>query len=1214
MEKNTLNNDFNFLHGDSSTTSAIKKTDWSGTSLGSISSWPGELKIILNYSLASKIPTLIVWNTDLITFYNDAFSSAFGNIITLGTQPELSIPVWQSIEPGVTAVKQAREAFVNNNLYIPIVHNNMPAGAYWEVAYTPLHDVKGDVNGVSVTFSKIPSLPTNTSITKEILQKEKALRSIIKSAPFPIGIYVGPDMVIEFANKALLDIWGKGPEIIGRPYADALPDLAMQNIMKEFLQVYETGIPYRVDNRYIVVEKEGGLQHYYLNYSFTPLFDNSGKIYGIMSSAADVTELNLSKQRIEKSEVRFHSLIAEAPVATCLFTGPEMKIEVANQKMLSVWGKDASIIGKPLKEVIPELIGQPFIDILENVFKTGITYSDTDARADLVVDGLLQTFYFDFTYKPLRNEKGEVYGVMDMAVDVTEKVLAKRKIEREKSRFNSLIEEAPVATALFIGREMKIEIVNEKMLKIWGKDGSIKGKPLADGVPELVGQSFLDILDNVFTTGETYENTEARAELQIDGVMGTYYFDFTYKPIRNEKGEVYGIINMVVDVTTKVVSNQRIVENQKQLLDSFEQSPVGIAILNKEGLTFTMVNAFFSELVGRSTGELINKPLLEALPELNGKGFDTILHEVIATGIPFIAKETAVDLLRKGIMETIYVDFAYQPRRESDGSVSGIFVVVTDVTQQVLSRKKIEASEARIRSIIESAPAGMGLFVGRDLIVELPNQTFIDIVGKGWDIVGKPLREAMPELLTEGQPFLKILDDVFTTGIMYHSYGAQVKIVQHGVMTYNYYNITYSPLFDENGEVYAILDIAIDVTETILARQKAEEAGKALLDAIELAELAAWSYNIKDHCFTYSQRFMDWLGFAEETVDADLVFSILPQNERQRVADAIKEAVTTGGTGLYKNEHHIINKITGVTRIINAQAQIFHDAFGNPEVLTGTARDVTQERELQQRLENQVAERTEKLEQANAELAEVNRNLQKSNSELGQFAYIASHDLQEPVRKISTFIKMLENTLGNSIDDRSKFYIQRIENSTQRMTSLIRDILGYSQLAKDTDIFEMTDLNTIAKDVITDFELIIEQKSATVKINKMPVVNAIPLQMTQLFGNLISNSLKYCHDNVAPVITVEASVITEAEREKYRLAPGAGYYRIEFKDNGIGFKQDYAQQIFNIFQRLHSKNEYYGTGIGLAMCKKIVQNHGGDIMAFSAEGGGAKFTVLLPAG
>ncbi|RYD90816.1 MAG: PAS domain S-box protein, partial [Sphingobacteriales bacterium] len=504
---------------------------------------------------------------------------------------------------------------------------------------------------------------------------------------------------------------------------------------------------------------------------------------------------------------------------------------------------------------------------------------------------------------------------------------------------------------------------------------------------------------------------------------------------------------------------------------------------------------------------IIGKPLLVALPELNGQGIEELLNSVFETGIAFTAKEFGVTLMRKNKLEEIYVDLTYQPRHNRFDEVVGILVVATDVTEQVRSRKRVEASEAKLRSIIATAPAGMGIFVGRDLIVELPNQTFIDIVGKGWDIVGKPLREAMPELLTENQPFLQILDDVYTSGKMFQSYGSLVQIVQQGVLTNNYYNITYTPLFDENNEVYAILDIAIDVTETVIARQKLENAQATLRGAIELAQLANWSYDIKNNIYSYSPRFIEWLGFDTDTKHLDEAYNPLPPQYRESVDKAIKASFAPGANGIYDNEHPIINQRTGRVRIIHAQAQVFYDSAGNPEFLTGTAQDVTKERKLQQQLEFQVQQRTEELQAMNEELETANEQLLLSNKELQQFAYIASHDLQEPSRKISIFANMLKDRLANA-DERALFYLDKISNSSERMGNLIRDVLGYSQLSKE-NAYKPTDLQKTIDDILVEFELLLEQQNARVHYTGMPVVEAIPLQMTQLFGNLISNALKY---------------------------------------------------------------------------------------------------------
>jgi PAS domain S-box-containing protein len=1208
LKENNTNIKFSFLNYKSEVNVLLQKIDWGAHSLKDPDTWPVNFRTLLSFTLSSKSPQLLIWGGRQLQFFNDAFYAQVSGFTpqSLGNAAnDYPLEIWPKIGHYVDEIFSTHESILVEDINLPVYKNGALHSAGCTINFVPLFNEDGTVDGVFVTFNDIKLLSDIITSAQATQHDVKVLSTIVANSPFPIGIYAGEDLVIDFANKALLEIWGKDKTVIGKKYIDVFPTLSSEKVLNELNTVYATGIPFETNNRNVHINKNGNVCEYYLNYSFIPLFDSSGTIYAIMSTATDVTALNIAKKKVEYNQERFYSLIAEAPVATCLFTGRDMKIEIANEKMIDLWGKDSSVLGKPLSEAVPELIGQPFLDILDEVFTSGIAYEDQDARADLIVNGVLSTFYFDFTYKPLRDSTGRIYGVMDMAVDVTDKVKARKKLEESERSFKSLIQEAPVATCFFLGKELRIEL--------WGKDASIIGKRLEEAVPELVGQQFLKILDNVYATGTAYENFDTPAELIVNGVKGSYYFDFTYKPVFNDSGEVYGIINMVVDVTNKVIANQRIQENQRQLLNSFEQSPVGIAIIDRDNLKFTMANSFYGNLVDRKPGEIIGKSLLEALPELEGQGFDDLLHEVIASGIPYTAKEVAVEILRNSQMETIYVDLAYQPRRERDNTITGILVVATDVTQQVTSRKKVEASEAKLKSVIATAPAGMGLFVGRDLIVDMPNQTFIDIVGKGWDVVGKPLREAMPELLTEGQPFLKILDDVYTTGKMFHSYGSQVKIVQNGVMTYNYYNITYTPLLNENGEVYAILDIAIDVTETILARQKAEEAMTSLRGAIELAELAAWTYNIKDETYTYSPRFLEWLGISNDVQLADDVYKHLPEDYRAEVKSNILASTQAGSDGLYAAEHPITNKLSGEQRIINSQAQVFYNAVGEPEFLTGTARDVTKERELQQLLESQVKERTEKLQYANAELEAANNNLQKSNSELGQFAYIASHDLQEPIRKISIFIKMLEEKLSDVADEKSKYYIERIEQSAERMTNLIKDILGYSQLSKENEVFEMVDLNTIAKNIITDFELIIEQKNATIIYNNLPLIKAVPLQMTQLFANLISNSLKYSKQDVAPVINIESSILTNDDIIYYSLPhPPEVYFKIIFSDNGIGFNQDYAQQIFSIFQRLHTKSEFMGTGIGLAMCKKITQNHNGEIYAFSKEGKGAEFVVVLP--
>lgn len=244
----------------------------------------------------------------------------------------------------------------------------------------------------------------------------------------------------------------------------------------------------------------------------------------------------------------------------------------------------------------------------------------------------------------------------------------------------------------------------------------------------------------------------------------------------------------------------------------------------------------------------------------------------------------------------------------------------------------------------------------------------------------------------------------------------------------------------------------------------------------------------------------------------------------------------------------------------------------------------------------------------NEKLKQVNAELEKSNRDLEQFAYVASHDLQEPLRKIQTFAELSEKNSKNA--ETQKRYLEKINASAQRMTELIKAVLNYSRLSKTDNEFTVVDLNTIVENIKSDLELLIEEKRATLHITTLPSIEAIPLQINQLFLNLISNSLKF--SDGAPGITISHSILAEKEVPGMAASKnGAGYVKLVFSDNGIGFDQQYADKIFSIFQRLHS-TEYAGTGIGLALCKKIVENHGGAITVESAPGKGTSFFIYLP--
>jgi PAS domain S-box-containing protein len=253
----------------------------------------------------------------------------------------------------------------------------------------------------------------------------------------------------------------------------------------------------------------------------------------------------------------------------------------------------------------------------------------------------------------------------------------------------------------------------------------------------------------------------------------------------------------------------------------------------------------------------------------------------------------------------------------------------------------------------------------------------------------------------------------------------------------------------------------------------------------------------------------------------------------------------------------------------------------NPPVLVAIMQDISQRKHDEE------------------ELLAFAQRLERSNQELQSFTHVASHDLQEPLRKVQLFSSRIEEKYRDLLDEDGKEYINRMQSAVQRMQTMINDLLKYAHISSETQQFELVDLNATLQEVIMDLELQIENVQGTIEADPLPIVPAYPSQMYQLFQNLLSNALKYHRPNVPPVVRISCEYLPRK-------------CSISVEDNGIGFSKEHSERIFGFFQRLHGRNEYQGNGIGLAICRKIVANHAGSIQAESQEGKGSKFVVTLP--
>jgi signal transduction histidine kinase len=443
------------------------------------------------------------------------------------------------------------------------------------------------------------------------------------------------------------------------------------------------------------------------------------------------------------------------------------------------------------------------------------------------------------------------------------------------------------------------------------------------------------------------------------------------------------------------------------------------------------------------------------------------------------------------------------------------------------------------------------------------------------------------------------------------------KILKDEHLPYSYFRITrkdneirylrsIGKLFVDDLGNKTVLGVTVDITDEHFKNELLKSSNEDLISVNKelkifdessrqaeiLGQYGSWVLSYDTFEFKYSDNKFRLLGCKPQSFNPTIekLLEFVHPDDKHIVIEANESALKT--KEIPNMDYRIIRK-DGKIRHFKTIAKSFVDLSGT-ESMIGTTQDVTDDYNKSEQLRNR------------------NKELEQNIKELNEFNHVASHDLQEPLRKIQTFISRINDKEKDNLSDFGKEYLTRIEKASNRMRVLINDLLQYSRNNRTEKIFEKIDLNEQLGNTLSELSQSIEDKKAIINHSELPKIKGISFQIQQLFTNLLSNSLKYAKEDVTPVINISSKEIIAKNEPSLKDDTNKKYHKIEFKDNGIGFDQENAEKIFLLFNRLHGKTEYQGTGVGLAICKKIVETHDGQIFAKSKLDDGATFTVYIP--
>ncbi|HEY9879366.1 MAG TPA: PAS domain S-box protein [Leptolyngbyaceae cyanobacterium] len=1068
---------------------------------------------------------------------------------------------------------------------------------YYEYILTPLHNSTHGVDAVVAVSRDI----TDRKRMEAALQESQLLfQSFMQHSPATAfvkdadGRYVYVNALVEQMFNRPFGDW------VGKTDFDLFPTEAAQQWRENDLRVLAEGETLQATE---IAPQEDG-DHHYLAFKF-PLQDGAGRqLVGGM--AIDITERVQAEAALRESEARFRQMADTAPVLIWM-SGPDRLCHYFNKTWLDFTGRtlEQEMVTGWTEGVHPDDL-QLCLDSYSTAF---------DARKKFTMEYRLRRFDGEYrwildTGVPRFTPNGEFLGYIGSCIDIIDRIRFEKALQESEHRYAQILDS--VQEMVFCKAPGSVVVyANKSACDYYGMTmEELRG--ITD-VPfnelDFTQQYIQDDL-KVFETGTTVEVLE-EPNRRADGELR--YFHTVKSPIFDTQGNVVELVGVSRDITERIRADAALRESEARFRAVFESNMIGILFWDADG-TFTDANDAFLQMVGYDRTDLDNGDVRwdemtppehrhldqEALVAIANKGVCTPYEKEFCckdgSRLPVLVGGASLEgFANKGVC--FVLDIAERRQKELERA-------------QLLEREQQARAEAELQqnylhSLLMQAPASICIHRGTDHIFEFANPSYIQLIG-GREVLNSPVREVFPDLA--GQGFFELLDQVLETGEPFVGKEIAAEYDRHGngTLEEGFFNFVYQPMQGVDGSNVGIMTFAFEVTDQVVARRKAEvlaedlqrqqqalqESEERYRSLVSVLTSIVWAIDREGNFVTPQPDWEKYTGQPwEEHRGLGWTQAIHPEDQARVKAlwEHARDTLT-----VYRSDGRIWHAPSQQYRYFEAKGVPLFNSDGTVQEWVGTVTDVHDRkqaeegiRQLNEELESRVKKRT--------------AQLQATNKELEAFSYSVSHDLRAPIRHINGFVDLLQKRLekAQALDETSLRYLRTISDTTKEAGRLVDDLLSFSRMGRTEMRLTRLDLNQLLQEVMRDIQPEVDGRNIDWRLDPLPTVQADPTMLRLVLRNLLENAVKYSSPKSQASIYV-GSTHTDQETVVF------------VRDNGVGFDMQYVHKLFGVFQRLHTNEEFEGTGIGLANVQRIIHRHGGKVWAEGELDQGATFYFSLP--